>query len=131
MGYNIELSINLLKQSSFSDVDDMIFYFKNNYNCQNVFTISETDGTSKIPRYSYVLMVSFAKDEFDNFLSFIQMVKLQKNLYIECIYHDDCCVKLLYASSYYLKTIDKEFVVKYKKPRSYSEEEIRVLDKVK
>lgn len=130
MGYNIELSINLLKQSCFSDVDDMILYFKNNYECEHIYTISECDGACKIPRYSYVIMVSFYDSELENFLKFIEMIKTQKNLYIECIYHD-CSIKLLYASSYYLKTIDKEFVTKYRKPRSYSEEELRVLNKVK
>ena len=109
----------------------MILYFKNNYECEDIYTISECDGACKIPRYSYVLFLSFSDEELDNFLQFIEMIKRQKNLYIECIYHDDCYVKLLYASSYYLKTIDKEFVTKYRKPRSYSEEELLVLNKVK
>jgi hypothetical protein len=131
MGYNIELSVNLMKLKKFTDLEHLTRYFKEYFKCESVYTLTETDGTAKIPRYSYVIIVAFIKDKFEQFLNFIDMVKTQKNLYIECIYHEDSSVQLLYASSYYLKTIDKEFVVKYRKPRSYSDEEIKVLNKVK
>ena len=131
MGYNIELSVNLMKLKKFTDLEHLTRYFKEYFECESVYTLTETDGTAKIPRYSYVIIVAFIKDKFEQFLNFIDMVKTQKNLYIECIYHEDGCVQLLYASSYYLKTIDKEFVVKYRKPRSYSDEEIKVLNKIK
>jgi len=56
-----------------------------------------------------------------------------KDLHIECIYDDEIVCNLLYASQYYLTTIEKDKVTKYnknKRERSLSDNDKVVLEPV-
>jgi len=113
MGYNVEISINMLKETNFSEIESTIEGIAQNYNCESIYMVSEEDGTNKIPRYHSVFIVHFIDENFENFIKFIRMIKSYKKGYIECIYDNDIR-KLLYASSYYLNNIDKEASKKYR-----------------
>ena len=61
-------------------------------------------------------------------------MKICKSLHIECIYYDDNIYKLMYASSYYLKNIDKDASKKYKKfiiDNIFTENELKLLSEFK
>jgi hypothetical protein len=61
------------------------------------------------------------------------MLKKMKDLHIECIYDDEIACNLLYASQYYLTTIEKDKVIKYnknKRERSLSDNDKTVLEPV-
>ena len=88
MGYNIEISVNMLKNTNFSEIEMTIKSIAEFYNCDNIYSFTEEDGTIKIPRYHSIYVV-------------------------KCVYKNDM-FKLLYASSLYLKSIDKELSKKYK-----------------
>ena len=78
-------------------------------------------------------MVNFEDKEIFNCSIFVKKVKKMKDLYIECIYDDEIMCKLIYASQYYLTTMDKDKVVKYnkfKRERSLSDNEKLILDQV-
>jgi hypothetical protein len=62
-------------------------------------------------------------------IKFIKIIKSQKKGYIECIYND-LIFKLLYASSYYLKNINKDLSNNYKKfinLKQFTEDESKLL----
>jgi len=134
MGYNIEVSINIRNYSYISEIEDSIIYMaKQNY-AKDVYKFSETDGTLKIPRYHIIFVICFENEFFKNFLLFIKYVLKKKEIHIECIYEETFGAKLIYASQYYLTTIDKEQINKYKifrKERSYSEDESMLIDIIK
>ena len=113
MGYNIEISVNMLKNTNFSEIEMTIKSIAEFYNCDNIYSFTEEDGTIKIPRYHSIYVVNFLDDNFDNLINFLKFIKKHKSSYIECVYKNDM-FKLLYASSLYLKSIDKELSKKYK-----------------
>jgi hypothetical protein len=115
MGYNIELSINMLNVTKFSEIENTIYDVAETYNCNNIYSLNEADGTLKIPRYHCVYVVTFSEDSFDDLIKFVKFIKKCKiSCYIECIYNDNM-FKLLYASSYYLNNSNRELSKKYKK----------------
>ena len=132
MGYNVELSFNILKQSSISKFIEMVVNIAENNGCKNYFYNCEFDNNSYQQRNHYVLTFDFQNEEFQNFLNFIKNIKKVKNLNIEIIYENNSVI--LYASSYYLsKMMDKQIAKNYRKnkrERSYSEDEILVLNEV-
>lgn len=114
MGYNIELSLNMLNVTNFSEIEKTIYYVAELYDCDNIYSFSEEDGTKKIPRYHCVYVIFFSENSFDNLIKFVTFIKnYKKKCYIECIYCDDI-FKLLYASSYYLNNSNRELSKKYK-----------------
>ena len=113
MGYNIEISVNLLKVTKFSEIENTIHCVAKSYNCNNIYSITEDDGTKKIPIYQCIYVINFLDEHFENLIKFLKFIKQYKSSYIECIYDNDI-YKLLYASSFYLKSIDKELSKKYK-----------------
>jgi len=128
MGYNIELSIHLMKCVNFSELENMILVFADKYECDNIYEFSEEEGRTKIPRCHQMMVIAFSKNNFENLLEFIKQIKKIRQIHIECVYYDESNLKLIYASPYYLKNIDKDVAVRYKRDRSYSEEEIRVIN---
>jgi hypothetical protein len=113
MGYYVEISLNMLKETHFSEFENTIVDIANSYNCESIYLISEEDGTIKIPRYHCVFVIHFIDENFDNFIKFLRIIKHSKKGNIESIYDNDIN-KLLYASSYYLSKINKEASNKYK-----------------
>lgn len=111
MEYNIELSI-LLTEPNFANIKSSVEELADFYFCDNIYAISDQEGRQKIPIYNYIFIVNFT-DNFDNFIHFLTKIKSNKSVYIDCIYNT-CVFKLLYASSNYLKGVDKELTKKYK-----------------
>jgi hypothetical protein len=114
MGYNVEISINMLKETKFSEFESTIQELAELYKCDSIYSINEEDGTKKIPRYHCIFVIIFLNENLDNFIKFLKCIRNYRSSYIECIY-DNNLYKLLYASSYYLKNIDKEASNNYKK----------------
>ena len=133
MAYTIEISINIMKHANISDIESTLYYIADKYNYDRFYKISETDGTQKIPRYHSITVVSFLKTQIQILLYFIKEIKKYKYFNIECIYEDDIKTKLIYATNYYLQTIDKSNRIDYtlfKRNRSYSEDETLLLQEV-
>ena len=129
MGYNIEISVNMLKETKFSEVENTIQYMAEFYNCDNIYSFTEEDGTKKIPRYHCIYVINFVDDNFDNLIKFLQFIKKHKSSYIECVYANDV-FKLLYASSFYLNNADKELSKMYKqfiKDKNFTPNETKLL----
>ena len=129
MGYNVEISVNMLKETKFSEIEKTIQGIAEFYSCDNIYSLTEEDGTKKIPRYHCVYVINFVDENFDNLVKFLKFIKHYKSSYIECIYENDV-YKLLYASSFYLKSIDKELSKKYKqfiKDKNFTPNETKLL----
>ena len=119
MVYTIEVSVNLMKLKSFGEMESTIQYLAAKCCCESMYNYSEADGTLKIPRYHHIIVVSFLDENIINFIEFIEEIKKLHYVHIECIYTNE----LIYASSYYLTTVDKDCVKNYRRKRSYSEDD--------
>ncbi len=129
MGYNVEISVNMLKATKFSEVEKTIEGIAEFYSCDNIYSFNEEDGTIKIPRYHCIYVIYFSDENLDNLVKFLKFIKKYKISYIECLYENDV-YKLLYASSFYLKSIDKDLSKKYKqfiKDKNFTPNETKLL----
>jgi hypothetical protein len=86
-------------------------------------------------------LVDFLKINYDNFdiviipeiSNIIELIKSNNIFIYVIIYEDEIMCKLIYASQYYLTTMDKDKVIKYnkfKRERSLSDNEKLILDQV-
>ena len=128
MGFKIEISINLMKHSNVTEIENEVIRLAKECNCnyEDIYTFSETEWDSKLSICKSILAFTFSKDNMNHFLHFIKTIKKNKNIHIECIYNDEILTKLIYASSSYMKTMHKVTHNEYKnfkRTRSYSEEE--------
>jgi hypothetical protein len=88
----------------------------------------EMEGGTKISRNHCIMVIHFEDDEIMNFAKFIGKIKRLKETHIESVYETD--FKLIYASNYYLSTMEKGCMENYKRnrrDRGYSDGEIILL----
>ena len=133
MGYNIEVSINIMKHPNVSEIKREITDFALELNCDHYYYIYEVENKVRIPRNHIIIVVNFDDSETFNCAHFLKTIKKMKNLHIECIYDDEIACNLLYASQYYLSTVEKDKVIKYnknKRERSLSDNDKTILEPV-
>ena len=126
MGYNVEISFNILKHSNVTELQNNIINLANECLCNSYYNNYEYDNNVKHIRLHSITIVNFDNSEINYLIKFLKNIKSIKGLYIESIYHDDSSI-ILYASKYY----NKEMITKeYNKNRSYSEEEKTILNSI-
>jgi hypothetical protein len=133
MGYNIEVSFSMIKHPNTSEIKREITDLAIEFNCDNYYYLYEMEGNSKIPRNHCVIVINFSDEETFSCSKFLKKLRKTKGIYIECIYDDNIECNLLYASQYYLTTIDKQNVIKYnknKRERSLSDNDKTVLEPI-
>lgn len=133
MGYNIEVSFNLLKNSNVSELEDTIITMAKNSDCTFYYSNCEIEKNLAIQRNHMVITLVFDQCKVDTMLQFIKDMKKIKGIYIESIFNEETN-GMIYASQYYLTLIDKQLSKNYKsnkRERSYSEDDIIILHEVK
>ena len=113
MGYNIEISLNRLKAINGSELQQNMCELANEFNCNRYYTFDDIGIFLKVKRIHTIMVINFLESELENCIKFIRHIKKNKHWCIECIYDDEIS-KLIHASSYYLKTIDKQKSIDYK-----------------
>jgi hypothetical protein len=132
MGYNIEISINIKKHPNLTEIKKSITDFAIDYNCDHYYYLYEMEN-SRIPRNHCIIVVNYGDDDIFSCASFLKIIRKIKDLHIECIYEDNIACKLIYASQYYMTTMEKDTAIKYskfKRERSLSDNERVLLDEV-
>jgi len=130
MGYNIEMSFNVIKYGSVTELLETIRNFAEECFCDNFFEDYEFENKVKFKRSHCLISVIFHKEKINNMIEFLNFIKKTKRLYIELIY-DEYNDLILYASQYYItqkmdKFASKNFKIERKK-RSYSEDETKII----
>ena len=132
MGYNIEVSFNTIKHPNVTEYEQEIMQIAENNDCNDLYQLYEFEKNLSQDRNHSVINVNF--ENITQFTQFIKEIKKIKGIYIEIIYNDTIKTDILYASPYYLTTMDKYISKTYKKnrrERSYSEDETIILDEMK
>jgi len=133
MGYNIEVSINLLHHTNITEIKNEISDYAVNYDCNYYYYLYDMEGGCKIPRNHCIMVINFENDKIFECSCFLKIIKKMKKFHIECIYEDDVLCKLIYASKYYQTTLEKDNVIKYnkfKRERSHSDNERLLLEQM-
>jgi hypothetical protein len=130
MGYNVEASLNILKHTNITEVQNHVKEIANDSGCNFFYDNYEFENNKQIKRTNYMFTTYFENEPIVNLLYFIKNIKKIPGIYIENIYDDDDNV-LLYASKYYQRCMmDTHLAKKYnvnKRIRSYSEDDTKIL----
>lgn len=133
MGYNVEVSFNILKHSSVTELQEFVKEQAHSCGCNSCYEDYEYETNVQFKRNHSIMVSNFDETNTIYFIDFLKNIKCVPGLYIECIY-DDTNNRILYASSYYLtQKMEKHFSKKWKKEkrkRSYSEDDIMILNEV-
>ena len=140
MGYIMELSFNILKNKNISEITANIKLIANLYQCNHFYDYIEMENeynkyiiNKNVTRNHYIIVIEFDEENILNFSKFIKIIQRMKNIYLECIYQDNIICKIIYASPYYLKTMDKDKIINYKKFKKdeiYLDNEIIILQEI-
>jgi hypothetical protein len=133
MGYNIEISFNVLKSSSISDQILLIKNLANEYNYNYLYDDYEYSINKNDKKTTCVMILNFDNINTKYLVKFLRYIKSNNLFYIEVIY-DENSSQILYASQYYLTDkMNKHSVNQYKKNkrvRSYSEDDTLILNTI-
>ena len=134
MGYNIEISFNILKHSNVTELQNTVKLWAYECGCQNIYEDYEYETNVQFKRNHCILTVNFSKSDHYYLLKFLKFIRNENGLFLEMIYDEDTHL-LLYASQYYVtqkmnKAISKDFKIS-KRERSYSEDENMILNIIK
>jgi len=134
MGYNIEVSFNVLKCGSVIELQNSLKSYAEQCECQQFYEDYEFENKTQFQRRHCIISVTFLPSNIIGLQQFLKFIMKNKGLYLESIYNDDSNA-ILYASQYYItqkmnKNLAKDFIVE-KRKRSYSEDETMILNTIK
>ena len=133
MGYNVEVSFNILKHSSVTELQEFVKEQAHSCGCNSCYEDYEYETNVQFKRNHCIMVSNFDETNTLYFIDFLKNIKCVPGLYIECIYNDTNN-SILYASSYYLtQKMEKRFAKTFKaekRKRSYSEDDIMILNEV-
>ena len=134
MGYNIEVSFNILKSGGVSELLNKVRELAEDCLCEDFYEDYEFENKTQFQRRHCILSVNFAQEKLNNMIEFLNNMKKNEGLYIELIY-DENNNSILYASQYFItqkmdKYAAKQFKIE-KRKRSYSDDENMILHAVK
>jgi len=134
MGYNIEVSFSLIKNSSVTELLENIKNLATNCGCSYFYEDYEYETHVRYQRKHCIITLNFNNTDIYNLINFLRNIKKSKGLYIEVIYDDDSN-KIIYASKYYItqkmeKSSSKIFKDERKK-KIYSDDDTKIIELMK
>jgi hypothetical protein len=134
MGYNIEVSFSLIKNSSVTELQENIKNLATNCGCSYFYEDYEYETHVRYQRKHCIITLNFNNYDIYNLISFLRNIKKSKGLYIEVIYDEDSN-KIIYASKYYItqkmeKSSSKIFKDERKK-KIYSDDDTKIIELMK
>jgi hypothetical protein len=133
MGYNIEVAVNIVKYPNYSETKSNVTNMALDYNCDHYYYFYDYQGNCKQERSHCIIVINYNDDFMFDCAALLKKLKKIPGLHIECIYEDSIICKLIYASKYYLSTIEVENVIKYnkfKRERGFSDNENMLLNQL-
>ena len=116
MGFQVDVAFPLNVVGSMTEIRSLFERKAEKNNCELFYLNYEYDmqGRQNV-RNSAVLTLIFPKQ--DDIVNFIRFAREFKEAKIECLIILNKTPKLIYASSYYQQTMERNFVKDYKKNR--------------
>jgi hypothetical protein len=134
MGYNIEVSFDIIKNSSVTELQKIVKNYAEECGCESIYEDYEYETHTQFKRNHCIITIIFSDTNIEYLLLFLKFVRRIEGLFLELIY-DDISKLVLYASQYYIsqkmnKTISKIFKQE-RRERSYSDDENMILNIIK
>ncbi len=134
MGYDIEVSFNILKSSSVTELHETVKNIAEECGCESFYEDYEYETNVQFKRNHCVMTLNFQDNNSINLLHFLRFIRSKQGIFLESIY-DEYSGKILYASQYYVtqrmnKSNAKVFKME-RRERSYSDEENRILKTIR
>jgi hypothetical protein len=130
MGYNIEVSFNIIKNGSATELLNEVRNLAENCFCEYFYEDYEFENKTQFQRRHCIMSINFSNENLHNMIDFLNGMKNNDGLYIELIY-DENNHSILYASQYFItQKMDKYLAKKFKtekRKRSYSDDENMIL----
>jgi hypothetical protein len=134
MGYNIELSFNIFKTGSVTEILDRVKTYSQECGSTGFQEDYEFENNVQFQRRHCIITLDFPHEKVNNMIEFLYSIRKQRDLHIEMIYDVDNH-SILYASQYYVSQKMDKFSAKTfrteRRERSYSDDEIDILNSVK
>lgn len=134
MGYDIEISFNILKHGNITELQNKIKEIANESDCNYCFDNYEFENNVQFKRTHNLTTINFNNNSCSELIYFLKQIKKINGIYIESIY-DDNANTLLFASTFYSTQMMNTHLAKkykvYKRTRSYSEDDIKILNELK
>ena len=118
MGYAVEVSYHLEKCDNVTDTYQRIIDRAAVCHADSCYEHHEMSGNTKYPRCHCVIVSTFSEENIQHCSYFIKSMKQTKHIHVECIYDDSNRFHFLYASPYYIQTMEKHCAKDYKQRRS-------------
>ena len=133
MGYNIEVSFNVLKNGSVTKLLEEVREFAEGCFCEDFYEDYEFENKTQFQRRHCLISINFSQSKLNNMIEFLNNIKKKSSLYVELIY-DEENHSILYASQYFITQKMDKFAAKEfklgKRKRSYSDDETMILKAV-
>jgi hypothetical protein len=130
MGYIIEVSFSIVKNSNLTELQENIKNYATTCGCSTYYEDYEFETHVSYQRKHCIITVTFNND-IENVTYFLKKIKNTKGVYIESIY-DDLQNNIIYASEYYIsQKMIKDYSSFFKevmKKKIYSEDEIKLME---
>ena len=134
MGYNIEVSFNILKNSSVSELQAIVRNLAEECGCESFYEDYEYETNTQFKRNHCIMIVNFQDKSSIYLLHFLRFIRSKEGLFLESIYDEDTRT-ILYASQYYVtQKINKsnaKVFKREKRERSYSDDENMILKTIR
>jgi len=134
MGYNIEVSFSLIKNSSVTELQENIKNLATNCGCSYCYEDYEYETHVRYQRKHCIITVNFNNPDIYNLIKFLINIKKSKGLYIEVIYDEDSN-KIIYASKYYttqkMEKSCSKILKDERKKKTYSDDDTKIIETMK
>ena len=101
MGYNIEVSFNVLKNGSVTKLLEEVKECAEECFCEDFYEDYEFYNKSQFKRRHCLISVRFPQENLNNMIEFVNIIRKNSVIYIESIY-DENSHSILYASQYFI-----------------------------
>lgn len=133
MAYNIEVTFNIIKNSSVTKLIEYVEYCAKECFCEDFYEEYEFENKTQFQRRHCLMTISFPQSNINHMVEFLNKIKKNHELHVELIYNESNNT-VLYASQYFLtqkmdKYLAKNFKIERRK-RSYSDDETMILNTV-
>lgn len=133
MAYNIEVTFNIIKNGSVTQLLDYVKYCAHECFCEDFYEEYEFENKAQFQRRHCLMTIIFQQSNINYMVEFLNKIKKNHELHIELIYNENDH-SILYASQYFLtqkmdKYLAKNFKIERRK-RSYSEDETMILNSI-
>ncbi len=129
MVYNIDFSFDS-RQVNLTLIQNNLLDIASKYDVHNYYFSFEENLKKNNLKIMCIFHLVFSESEIKNMIRCTNEIRNISKIYLDCIYEENQCFRLIYASKYYLSSIEKDSVSNYKKfhrERSYSENDYNIL----